>query len=93
MSFGLLSRFYENLKRDRDKKQIANTLGQQMKEPGFWARRLQALTYHKGSLDEIVREPEASQQMTAGEIKACFAKYYRDETRWTITIRPDAAAK
>jgi abortive infection bacteriophage resistance protein len=25
MSFGLLSRFYENIKRDRDKKQIANT--------------------------------------------------------------------
>jgi abortive infection bacteriophage resistance protein len=27
MSFGLLSRFYENIKRDRDKKQIANTYG------------------------------------------------------------------
>jgi abortive infection bacteriophage resistance protein len=27
MSFGLLSRFYENVKRDRDKKQIANTYG------------------------------------------------------------------
>ena len=27
MSFGLLSRFYENIARDRDKKQIANTYG------------------------------------------------------------------
>ncbi len=27
MSFGLLSRFYENIKRDRDRKQIANTYG------------------------------------------------------------------
>ncbi|MEK6700785.1 MAG: insulinase family protein [Planctomycetota bacterium] len=70
------------------KKQIANTMEESMREPGFWAGRLQSLAYHKGSLDEIMGDAAASQLLTAEQIKACFARYYSDQTRWTITIRP-----
>ncbi len=78
---------------DTYKKQIANTMDEQMKEPGYWAARLQTLTYHKGSLDEIVGDAAAAQLLTAAQVKACFARYYSDESRWTITIKPAAQAE
>lgn len=74
------------------KRQFANIFDEQMKEPGFWTQRLSALTYRDAKLDDIVAAPEAYQNATAEEIKACFAKYYKPRSTVTVVVRPAAAS-
>lgn len=70
------------------RKQIANTLDEQFKDPGYWTQRLTGLTYRNTRLDEVVDAPRAYQAITAEEIKAAFNKYYKPESVVVATLRP-----
>jgi zinc protease len=73
------------------RKQIANTLDEQMKEPSWWLQRLDALAYRGMKLDDIMGGPDAYQKITAEEIKATFNKYYKPDTYIEIVMKPKAS--
>jgi predicted Zn-dependent peptidase len=74
------------------KKQFANTYEQQLKEPSFWSGRLSQLTFRGLSLDDLVAEPEAYQQMTARQVKETFAKYWSKDNAIVVVVKPIATA-
>ena len=74
------------------RKQFANTYEQQLKEPSFWSGRLSQLTFRGLSLDDLVAEPEAYQQMTARQVKDTFAKYWSKDNAIVVVVKPNATA-
>lgn len=74
------------------KKQMANTLEEQMREPGFWFGRLQEMTFKGSSLDDILTLKEAYQSMTAAQVKDTFAKYYSKDNALTVIVKPAPGA-
>ncbi len=74
---------------DVAKKQTANTLDEQMREPGFWLGRLSLLTYRDTKLDDVLAAPAAYQALSAEQIRAVFARYFRPEALLTVVVTPD----
>lgn len=70
------------------KKQLANTFAEQLKDPAYWAGRLDQLTFRGLKLGEIVDDPAAYQMVTADEIRRVFAKYYSPENAIIVAVRP-----
>jgi zinc protease len=70
------------------RKQIANTLGEQMKEPGYWMGRVRTLVYRGQTLDDVATEQSFYESLTAGAIRDTFARYYAPEKQWTIIVKP-----
>lgn len=75
------------------RKQIANTLDEQMKEPSFWTARLSQLDYRGIGLDDIVNSAAEMQKYTAEQIKDAFNKYYKPEAVLKVVIHPAAATE
>lgn len=71
------------------KKQFANTLDEQMKDPGFWSGRLNQMTFRDVDLDEVLRDPEAYQALTAAQIRETFARHYGPEHAVVVVVRPE----
>lgn len=74
---------------DVAKKQIANTLDEQLREPSFWLGRLSQMTFRGANLDEVVEMPAAYQALTANQIRETFAKYYKPESAFVVIVTPD----
>ncbi|MFO0838062.1 MAG: insulinase family protein [Phycisphaerae bacterium] len=72
------------------RKQMANTYEEQMRDPGYWLRRLDQLTFRGANLDDVVGEPAAMQALTAEQVKAAFAKYYSPQNAIIVTVTPQA---
>jgi len=70
------------------RKQIANTMDEQMKEPGFWTGRLSSLEYRGIKLDDVMTSAAEQQTYTAQQLKDTFNKYYKPDSLLKITIRP-----
>jgi zinc protease len=76
---------------DVAKKQIANTLDEEMRQPGFWMGRIARMTYRGVKLDDVVEAPAAYQALTAEAIRDVFAKYYKPEAVLSVSVQPEAA--
>lgn len=74
------------------RKQIANTLEEQMREPGFWLGRMQEMTFRGTNLDDVMSAPAAYQALTAGQIQQTFAKYAGKPNRIVVVVKPEKAA-
>lgn len=72
------------------RKQLANRLDEQLKEPGYWMRAMQTLAYRGGSLGDVFTEAEFYQTVTAAQIKDVFAKYHNAGDAWTMIVKPKA---
>ncbi len=70
------------------RKQFANTLSEELRDPGFWSRRLDQLTFRGARLADIAGEADAYQALTADQIKQAFAKYYSPERSIVVSVRP-----
>jgi zinc protease len=71
------------------KKQKANELDTQLKEPSYWFNQLQALDLHKLKLDDLKKINETYAALTAEQVQKVFAQYYTPAR----TIRVIAAPK
>lgn len=60
-------------------------------DPNYWTGELSLLTYRGKSLDDLAGERAAYVAITASEIKEAFAKYYKDENKFRVTLKPAAA--
>lgn len=74
------------------KKQMATTWAEQIKQPQFWAGRLNLMTFRGTHLDDILTEPESYQAMTAKDVQETFAKCYADGRKNSIvvTVKPSS---
>ncbi|MFH1747664.1 MAG: insulinase family protein [Planctomycetota bacterium] len=70
------------------KKQIANNLDTQMKEPGYWGRILQHRDLHHRDLGAESTELQAYDSYTVAEVRDVFAKYYQPARQFTVTAIP-----
>lgn len=77
---------------DVAKKQYANTYAEEIKDPSYWSRKLQQITFRGASLDDIVNEPAAYEALTADQIKSAFAKYATKDNAITVVVKPVAPA-
>lgn len=72
------------------KKQVANTLDEDMKKPGWWLGVLDLIAYTGVPLSEPANAPAAYEAVTAEEVKQVFSKYYDKNTSITVVLRPVA---
>lgn len=76
------------------RKQMANSLDEEMREPGFWVRQLSDMTYRGTNLADTVADPEAYQSMGASDVKGAFGSLYSEDSRIIVTVKPtDSEAK
>lgn len=75
------------------KRQLANTLDEQMKDPGFWASTTGQMDYRATRLDDVMTANDFYQGLTAEQVRSVFAKYYTPESTMRVVIRPVAAAE
>lgn len=74
------------------RKQMANTYQEQMRDPGYWLRRLDQLTFRGAKIDDILNEPAALQSITAAQIRDTFASYYSPQRALVVTVKPSGDA-
>lgn len=70
------------------KKQIANNLDTEMKEPRYWSNVLRSLDLHGRSLDDEKGKVAAYNRYTASQVLGTFRKYYTPERRFSVTATP-----
>jgi zinc protease len=71
------------------KKQFANSLEENMREPTFWAGALSAMTYRGGSVADTLAAPSQYQSFTGEEVRDAFARYCTPESRFVVSVAPD----
>jgi zinc protease len=72
------------------KKQVANNLDTEMKEPGYWWRILQHHDLHGRDLAEERTEREAYESYTTAQVRDVFQKYYQPARQFSVTAVPTA---
>ena len=75
------------------KKQIANNLDTEMREPAYWSAILSHYDLHDRDLKEEKREKEAFERFTGDQVRAAFAKYYKPTRQFRVTAIPTNAPK
>jgi len=73
---------------DNAKKQIANNLDTQMREPRYWSSFLSDFSLHGRSLDEVKTEKAAFEKLTDAQVKRVFKKYYTPQRQFRVTALP-----
>lgn len=71
------------------KKQMANLLDEQFKQPGFWSQRTGEMAYRAMNADDIMTMQPFYQELTAAQIKEVFNKYYTPEAKMTLIVTPE----
>ena len=70
------------------KKQIANNLDTQMKEPRYWSSVLRSLDLHGRSLDDEKDKVASYNRYTTSQVRRTFRKYYTPERKYSVTATP-----
>ncbi len=73
------------------KKQVAEDLDTDMREPGYWLTILQHHDMHKRDLKEEKAEKEAYPKFTADQVRDTFKKYYNPARQFQVTAVPTGA--
>ncbi|NUN49433.1 MAG: insulinase family protein, partial [Candidatus Brocadiae bacterium] len=78
---------------DVARKQFANLLDEQLRDPAAWSAALDLLTWQGRSLDDIVNDPAAFQAVTAKTVKDTFARYADPRNAIVVVVTPAAEGK
>lgn len=70
------------------KRQLANTMEEDSRQPGWWLNAISDLAYLGVSLDEVMTELEGYEDFTADEVREVFARYNTPDRRFTIKSIP-----
>jgi len=70
------------------RRQAANDLDMQMREPAWWSQRLRSLDYRGIPLDAMLDEPAAVQRDTAEGVRDAFNRYHRPENLFRVVVVP-----
>ncbi|MFN0137137.1 MAG: M16 family metallopeptidase [Phycisphaerae bacterium] len=74
------------------KKQFATSREEDLREPGFWMGRIDRMTYRGMNIDEVLKEGETVEALTAAQIRETFAKYFSDKAMMSVVVKPSATA-
>jgi zinc protease len=74
------------------RKQMANQLGTQMKDPKFWLAQLSELEYHHRSLDELKQLPGIYDTFTTADVRDAVRKYATQDRLIRLIVLPDDPA-
>ena len=77
---------------DTVRKQMANELDEQMREPSFWMGMTANMDYRGMKLDDVMSAAEYYQKVTPEAVKATFAKYDTPEARMAVIVKPSKPA-
>lgn len=72
------------------KKQVANMLDSQMKQPAFWLTNIAELNYRKRPLSDLKSVPGIFQTFTADQLRDTVRQYLSDQTVINLQIVPDS---
>ncbi len=72
------------------KLQMQTNIEEQMREPAFWSRAIGGMDYRGRRLDDVLGEMEGLNAATPQRVREMFARYYAEETRFTVWIQPEA---
>jgi zinc protease len=75
------------------KKQVANTLKDQMKEPSYWQQQIGDMVYRGRPLADMKSMPEIYQTFTTAQVQDAVKKYFKDESIVKIEIAPEGTAE
>ncbi len=73
---------------DNAKKQIANHLDSDMREPRYWSSLLSDFDLHGRTLAAAKSEKQAFENITAAQILRVFKKYYTPQRQFRVTAVP-----
>jgi len=73
------------------KKQLANNLDTDMKEPSYWWGILRHHDLHGRDLDEERIERQAYEGYTTAQVQGVFQKYYTPQRQFQVTVVPTGA--
>jgi zinc protease len=71
------------------KKQVANQLKDQMKEPTYWMQQIGEMAYRGKPLSDIKQMPDIYQTFTVAQVQDAVKKYCKDESIVRIEIVPE----
>jgi zinc protease len=73
--------------------QISNALDEQMREPSYWEFNVADMTLRDTDLDDVNAGMAPYDAFTAAQVRDAVARYYRDDSRFTVIVRPDTEAQ
>jgi zinc protease len=71
------------------RKQMANQLTTQMKDPKYWLAQLSELEYHHRSLDELKQLPGIYDTFSVTDVRDAVKKYATDDRLIRLIVLPD----
>jgi zinc protease len=71
------------------KKQVANTLKDQVKEPSYWMQFIGDMQYRGRPLSDLKQMPDIYQTFTTSQIQDAFKKFFKDESIVKVEIAPE----
>ena len=69
------------------KKQMANELDEQMRQPQFWQAQTALTTYRGSNLDDVMGASDYYQNLSAKRVQETFNKYYVPEGKMAIAVK------
>ena len=72
--------------------QIENQLDEQMREPSYWEFSVADMNLRGTDLDDVNAGMAPYDAYTATQVRDVVSKYYRDDSRFSVIVRPDAQA-
>ncbi len=73
--------------------QLANTLDEQMREPSYWESGISDLILRQTDLDDLNAGIAPYDAFTAEQVRDVIARYYNDDARFAVIVRPDVTAQ
>ena len=74
------------------KKQTANQLSSQMKEPEFWLVQIGEMNYRGRTLDDLKLIPQIFETFTVEQVRDTVRKYVKDDQGICLEAIPDVQA-
>jgi len=71
--------------------QISNSIEEQMREPSYWEFNIADMILRDTDLDDVNAGMAPYDAFTAAQVRDSVAKYYKDDSRFTVIIRPDTS--
>ena len=70
--------------------QIENALDEQMREPSYWEFSIGDMHLRGTDLDDVNAGPSVYDGYTPEQVRDAVARYYRDDCRYSVIVRPAA---
>lgn len=75
------------------RKQFTNSRSEELRQPDFWARRMDRATFRGASFDDVLTEQDRYLALTGPQVRDVFAKYYAEPNTIVVSVNPSGGGK